>query len=206
MLGQPVVSFARALLHAHLDDSVAHLLRRVENARGQRGLAILFGERHGVERFARIVVKGLGGDQPFVRHDLLIHASHAHVFAGSSAHDEAPRATDSEVDGANGKRPTLAAEPVNQVLGFGPGFEDQPAGRIENAHQHDLSVRRKGHNECGARLCACGHVSFSPWLLWFARLLWFSLQRFSIPPDKHPDDRSFLPRIGGSSPPSPRRS
>jgi hypothetical protein len=64
---------------------------------------------------------------------------------------DADRAADPSVDLANGISEAFGSPPLRELLGIGPGLEDQRAGRIEDPGNRDLALG------CLHRICAGRH-------------------------------------------------
>ena len=83
---------------------------------------------------------------------------------------------------------------MQQVLRLRPCFKNQVAGCVENTRHHDLSIRRRGHDKCGASFCgACGHVFFFSFCSFFFQFDQISIQTIEA---FFPETAVFLHKVG----------
>ena len=83
-----------------------------------------------------------GEHEPFRRRYFAVRACKGVSAPAGAAMDPSKCSIWPKVDLADGKRHTARIPPMRDVLGLGPGFEDESARRIEDARDHDLAVGR----------------------------------------------------------------
>src|SRR5271156_5390917 len=89
--------------------------------------------RFGLPRFAVRVGPAPGGDETFRLGDFAKHALRPMIIAVGSAHVKAIRAACARVHLTRHYAEATRAPPARQMLGFGPGLEDETAGRVKDA-------------------------------------------------------------------------
>src|SRR5208282_3080849 len=120
------------------------------------GVAAFIGPAAGRLALGKIL-EGVGEDDSLGLDDFAKYPALAIFDPGGRAHRQSPCTADPKIDRAGQAGKTLRPPPSHHVLRRGPGFEDEAAGRIENAREGEFAVRRRLIHG----VASCGHF-FSP--------------------------------------------
>ena len=139
---------------------------------GELRLALILGQGHRHQRLERpvrhpvtrwlcrvafLVRECVGEDDPLRRHDLAIDPPAPIVAALGPAHAEVSDAARADIRLAERRGEAVWSPPADEMLGFGPGLEDEAARRINDAGNNELALGRRRQDPS-----SYGHRSHPP--------------------------------------------